>query len=75
MVGLNCVKPLHMTCYQQLKASALMARNLVLIFFVVICPKTLTDELTAVGEKHYQTEIVLLVSALALVWRRCLHVR
>ena len=41
VVGLNCVKPLHMTCYQQLKASALMARNLVLIFFVVICPKTL----------------------------------
>ena len=35
----------------------------------------LTDELTAIGEKHYQREIVLLVSALALVWRRCLHVR
>ena len=37
--------------------------------------KTLTNELSAVGEKHYQREIVLLVSALVLVWRRCLHVR
>ena len=37
--------------------------------------KTLTDELNAIGEKHYQREIVLLVSALALVWRRSLHVR
>ena len=37
--------------------------------------KTLSDELSAIGEKHYQREIVLLVSALALVWRRCLHVQ
>ena len=30
---------------------------------------------TVTGEKHYQREAVLLVLALVLVWRRCLHVQ
>ena len=59
-----------------LKASALVATHLVLIFIDVSCTKTLTDELTAIGEKHYQREDrVLLDLALVLVWRRCLCVR
>ena len=52
-----------------------MATNLVLIFIAVICPKTLTCELTDIGEKHYQREIALLDLALVLVWHRRLHVR
>ena len=58
-----------------LKASALVATNLVLIFIDVSCTKTLTCELILV-KKHYQREDrVLLDLALVLVWRRCLHVR
>ena len=53
-----------------------MATNLVLIFIDVRCTKTLTEELTVIGENtYYQREVVLLDLALALVWRRCLRVR
>ena len=47
------------------------------VFIDVCCTKTLTDELTVIGENtYYQREIdVLLDLALALVWRRCLRVR
>ena len=59
-----------------LKASALVATNLVLIFIDVSCTKALNEELTVIGENtYYQRETVLLDLALALVWRRCLHVR
>ena len=58
-----------------LKASALVATNLVLIFIDVSCTKTLNEELTVIGENtYYQRETVLLDLALALVWRRCLRV-
>ena len=58
-----------------LKASALVATNLLLIFIDVSCTKTLNEELTVIGEKYYQTETVLLDLALVLVWRRCHRVR